>query len=181
MRLRLVDRRAREGWLPPAALWAALEAATAPAGRPDWCLAWVLLEDAAMSALNAGYRGAAEVTDVLSFSYLAAEGRDGPALAAGDGHAARDLWRDPVEEAAGGDVGEIVLAPAFVAERCRLRGWSFPDEVALLTVHGALHVLGWEHGDEDAAAAMRAREAALLRGAGLAHPMLEGGQRTDGE
>ncbi|HPA83074.1 MAG TPA: hypothetical protein PLS95_19810, partial [Thermoanaerobaculales bacterium] len=46
------------------------------------------------------------------------------------------------------------------------------DECAKLN-QGELHVLGWEHGGA-AAAAMRAREAALLAGAGFGHPLRDG-------
>jgi len=42
-----------------------------------------------------------------------------------------------------------VLAPRFIADRCREQGWAPDQEMALLVVHGCLHILGWEH-DEPA-------------------------------
>jgi probable rRNA maturation factor len=180
MRLQLVDRRREDAWRITTELWELLQAVGGPAGRPDWPLDWVLVDDDQMAGLNARYRGVDGITDVLSFSYLAAEGEGKPQLTGGQLHAARDLWRDAVEAVAETAVGEIVLAPAFVAARCRERGWFFADELALLTAHGILHVLGWEHGDEVAARTMRIHEAELLRTVGLAHPMMEGRRNTDG-
>jgi probable rRNA maturation factor len=181
MRLQLVDRRRDAAWRPATDLWDILQTVGEPAGRPDWPLDWVLVDDDQMAGLNARYRGVDGITDVLSFSYLSTAGAGRPQLAGGRFHAAGDLWRDPVEAAAGSAVGEVVLAPAFVTARCREQGWSLVHELALLTAHGILHVLGWEHGDEAAARTMRVHEAELLRQAGLAHPMLEGGRNTDGE
>ena len=42
-------------------------------------------------------------------------------------------------------------------------GRGFDDELALLVVHGVLHVLGHDHGEPDETAVMQAREQALLR------------------
>jgi probable rRNA maturation factor len=170
VRLHPVDRRRDPDALFDARRLEALAALCAPAGRAAWSVNLVLVDDGEMADLNRGWRGRAEPTDVLSFSYLEPEGAGAPALARGAGCAARDLWRD----AAGDDdepVGEVVLAPAFVRERCRRHGWPLETEIALLTVHGVLHILGWEHADAHEAAAMRAREEELLARGGLAHPL----------
>ena len=42
--------------------------------------------------------------------------------------------------------------------------WSVADEVRLLTIHGTLHVCGWDHADADERDAMRALENDLLDG-----------------
>jgi probable rRNA maturation factor len=39
---------------------------------------------------------------------------------------------------------------------------SFDDEIALLVVHGVLHLLGWDHAQDDEAERMEAREQVLL-------------------
>ena len=49
------------------------------------------------------------------------------------------------------------------AEQCATHAGTLDDELALLVVHGILHVLGHDHAAADDAAAMRGREAALLR------------------
>jgi probable rRNA maturation factor len=46
--------------------------------------------------------------------------------------------------------------------------------MALLVVHGCLHILGWEHDDEADRAAMMVVETAVLRGCGLPHPLAKG-------
>lgn len=179
MRIRLRDRRPPGAPALPAAWRRALPRLAGPAGAAAWPLDLVLVDDAEMAALNRAWRGRDEPTDVLSFSYLLPEGEGPPALAAGVAAAARDLWRDPVDAAAGAEVGEVFIAPAFVAARCVAHGWPLADELALLTVHGLLHVLGWEHGAVAAAAAMRAREAALLAGAGFRHPLRDAASAPD--
>lgn len=173
MRIRLTDRRREATPALPAAWRRAVPRLAGPAGAAGWTLDLVLVDDAEMAALNRAWRGRDEATDVLSFSYLLPEGEGPPALAAGVAAAAHDLWRDPADAVAGGEVGEVFIAPAFVVARCAAHGWPLADELALLTVHGLLHVLGWEHGGA-AAAAMRAREAALLAGAGFGHPLRDG-------
>ena len=64
-------------------------------------------------------------------------------------------------------VGDVVLCPAVAARNARShtgdghRG-TFDDEMALLVVHGVLHLLGMDHAEEGEARAMRARERELL-------------------
>jgi len=96
-------------------------------------------------------------------------------LAGGAGYARCDLWLDPLSAKGDALAGEIVLAADFVAGRCRDQGWSLPSEVALLTVHGALHILGWEHDETADRAAMHTQERELLAREGLAHPLIEKG------
>ena len=75
MILRFVERRSgpdrvMESWLPAGPRHELLTGLAEPLGRPDWTVDVVLIEDQAMAALNAEYRQADGVTDVLSFSYL---------------------------------------------------------------------------------------------------------------
>lgn len=44
-------------------------------------------------------------------------------------------------------LGDIVLCPEFAAEQARKAGHSLMDELHLLTVHGVLHLLGYDHGE----------------------------------
>ncbi|MFO7654095.1 MAG: rRNA maturation RNase YbeY [Candidatus Krumholzibacteriia bacterium] len=177
MKLSLVDRRGPDvpetAWRPDAAVVTGLEVLLAAVGLPGWRAVLVLVDDEEMAALNHRYRGAAEPTDVLSFSYLEQDGAGRADLTAGRRHAARDLWCDRDGDAGPEDceVGEIVLAPAFVAQRCAARGWDLEAEWALLVVHGALHLLGWEHRSIDERRAMRAVEAQLLARRGIGHPL----------
>lgn len=74
--------------------------------------------------LNRRFRGEDSTTDVLSFN------TDFDGLRRPDGSA---------------ELGEIVIALPVAAQGARARGVSLADELALLTVHGTLHLLGFDH------------------------------------
>jgi probable rRNA maturation factor len=46
-------------------------------------------------------------------------------------------------------LGDVVLCPAFAAAQARKAGHGLGDELALLTVHGVLHLLGYDHGEPE--------------------------------
>jgi probable rRNA maturation factor len=52
-------------------------------------------------------------------------------------------------------LGDVVVCPAVAREAAPTHAGTLDDELALLVVHGVLHVLGYDHG-----VAMEAREAA---------------------
>lgn len=179
MILGLVDRRGERGPGAEAALcapWALLEALAGGLGEPGWRVDVVLVDDEAMAGLNLAYRDVEGPTDVLSFSYLLEEGPGAAGVTAGARGARRDLWLEPGGAGTGEPplVGEVVLAPGFITGRCRERGWACDREMALLVVHGCLHILGWEHDDEADRRAMFDLETAVLGGCGLPHPLAEG-------
>ena len=148
-----------------------------PLGQPGWAVDVVLVDDEAMAGLNVDFRKTAGVTDVLSFSYLRDAGPSRPDLVGGQGRAFTNLWLDtfPVapENGTTGAVGEVVLAPWFVTERCRRKGWPLEHEIPLLVVHGILHILGWDHESEAETVAMQAVEKEILSARGLPHPLRE--------
>jgi probable rRNA maturation factor len=154
--------------------WRLAQRLCAPLGRADWQAPTVLVDDAEMAELNGRYRGRPEPTDVLAFPYLAPAGRGACVLAAGRHWAFRDLWHGEAAPAGAEPeptVGEIVVAPGFVRDRCLGHGWDFRSEWAMLMVHGALHLLGWDHASESEGRAMRAAESELLAAEGLQHPL----------
>jgi probable rRNA maturation factor len=59
-------------------------------------------------------------------------------------------------------LGDVVVCPSVAARQAPTHAGSFDDEVALLVVHGVLHVLGMDHAEPEEAAAMQARERELL-------------------
>ena len=97
-----------------------------------------------ITALNAEHMGIHAPTDVLSFP-----------LDADDDVVASDA---PVPRL----LGDVVVCPAVAAAAAPSHAGTVDDELALLVVHGVLHVLGYDHAEHDDAVAMRARERALL-------------------
>lgn len=111
-------------------------------GRP--CMVSVsVVTDERMAQLNYGWRGKDRATDVLS---LECERPDDADLAPGE----------PCE------LGDVVLAPAYVAAQASRFGTTPVDEFILLLVHGVLHLLGYDHLTDEEAGVMEAREDELL-------------------
>jgi probable rRNA maturation factor len=59
-------------------------------------------------------------------------------------------------------LGDIVVCPAVAARQAPQHAGTYDDEIALLVVHGVLHVLGHDHAEPDEAAVMQERERDLL-------------------
>jgi probable rRNA maturation factor len=59
-------------------------------------------------------------------------------------------------------LGDIVLCPAFAADQAVAAGHDLDDELHLLTVHGVLHLLGYDHAEPDEERAMFGLQAELL-------------------
>ena len=97
--------------------------------------------------LNRTYRNVDEPTDVLSF-----------ALNEGD-------EEDCAEEEAA--LGDIVINIDRAAEQAKEYGHSREREIAYLAVHGFLHILGYDHYEEEEKKEMRAAEEAILSACGL--------------
>ncbi|MEV4317953.1 rRNA maturation RNase YbeY [Actinocrispum sp. NPDC049592] len=55
--------------------------------------------------------------------------------------------RPDASEAGPALLGDIVLCPAFAKDQARKAGHSLLDELHLLTVHGVLHLLGYDHAE----------------------------------
>ena len=60
-------------------------------------------------------------------------------------------------------LGDIVVSPAIALQQFVDHAGTLDAELALLVIHGVLHVLGHDHADPAEGAVMRDREAALLR------------------
>ena len=59
-------------------------------------------------------------------------------------------------------LGDVVLCPAVARRNAEGAARSYEDEMALLVVHGILHLLGMDHADAAEATAMQRRERELL-------------------
>ena len=91
--------------------------------------------------LNNEYRGIDSPTDVLSFECDGGILEDGAQVCL---------------------LGDIVIAPDVARSQCDEFGNSFIDEIELLLVHGILHLLGYDHIQDDDAEVMEAREREIL-------------------
>ena len=108
-------------------------------------------DDPEMHRLNLQYRGVDRPTDVLSFSFLG-EGEEVD-ISPPPG------WPRPL--------GEIVLSYPYAQRQARELGHSVSKELAWLTIHGSLQLLGYRHDTDDAAESMEALEQAALTALGL--------------
>jgi probable rRNA maturation factor len=94
-------------------------------------------------ALNRDYRGKDYATNVLTFDYV----------------------QEPEVEA------DLVLCAPVVEREAAAQRTPLADHYAHLLVHGTLHAQGYDHEDDGPeAAAMEARETAILAGLGIADP-----------
>jgi probable rRNA maturation factor len=99
-------------------------------------LSMVLLDTAAMADLHMRWMDLPGPTDVMSF---------------------------PMDELEpGGRPDAIVLCPEFAAEQAANAGQTLGQELALLTVHGVLHLLGYDHAEPDEEREMFALQRQLL-------------------
>jgi probable rRNA maturation factor len=112
-----------------------------------------LSSDEQVRALNSEWRGKDRPTNVLSFPMLAREELLEANLA-------------PSELL----LGDIILAHGVCESEAAEKGLSVEDHVAHLLVHGTLHLLGYDHQDEDSAADMEKRETLALARLGIANP-----------
>lgn len=59
-------------------------------------------------------------------------------------------------------IGDVVIAPTIARQQAENRGIALEEELALLVVHGVLHLLNYDHAEEVETAAMQQRERELL-------------------
>ena len=99
--------------------------------HPQAELSVVLVDETAMEQLHVQWMDEPGPTDVLSFPMdelrPGTEGEDSPA----------------------GLLGDVVLCPQVAAAQARSAGHSTAEELLLLTTHGILHLLGYDHAEPD--------------------------------
>jgi probable rRNA maturation factor len=64
----------------------------------------------------------------------------------------------------------VIIAPAYVGRQAEEHQNGFSDEMALMVAHGILHLLGYDHVDDDDAELMERRETELLGMVGVERP-----------
>jgi probable rRNA maturation factor len=112
-------------------------------GAPVYAeLSIAVVDIAEMSELNQRYRDTEGPTDVLSFEC--------------DDLCAASEPDEPVT------IGDVVIAPEVAETQAEEYGHTVEEELNLLLVHGVLHLLGYDHTQDEDAEVMQARERALL-------------------
>lgn len=127
--------------------------------KPDSELSMLFVDEDAMAELNKRFLGKDGPTDVLAFPIddedVVEGGRSPDSLGPGSGVDLEDS--DPPNL-----LGDVVVCPAVAARNAPDHAGTYEDEMALLVVHGILHILGMDHLDDEEAEAMEARERELL-------------------
>lgn len=122
-------------------------------------LSLLFVTEEAITDLNGRFLDNAEPTDVLAFPIdddLVELGRFPDTTTTGPDRAPSDPADAPVL------LGDVVICPAVAARNAPDHAGTYDDELALLVVHGVLHVLGMDHAEPAQEAAMQARERELL-------------------
>lgn len=117
----------------------------------------IFADEPTIAALNHQFMGKTGPTDVLSFPIDFEDEPTGRVPDAGGSGPGEEPTSEIPQL-----IGDIVICPAVAARNALEHEVSFEDEVALLVVHGVLHLLGWDHVDDEEAERMEARERELL-------------------
>ena len=117
-----------------------------------------LTSDDEVHALNSTWRGKDKPTNVLSFPMAEAADLEEAAVATGP-----ELM-----------LGDIILARGTCVAEAADKAIPLDHHAAHLMIHGTLHLLGYDHMDDDSAADMEARETRALARLGIADPYAGG-------
>jgi len=145
-------RATRQGWAPGAASlrrWASTALGARARGAE---LSILLVGPQRSRSLNRRYRGCDAATNILSFPAAAA-----PVPRSRHAAPARLL-------------GDLVICPQVLQREARAQGKSARAHWMHLVIHGALHLIGYDHQRAAEAVRMERRETRLLRSLGVADP-----------
>ena len=115
----------------------------------------ILLDEEEARAYNRDYRGKDYATNVLSFAL-----NEGEIL---PGQVSEKLY------------GDLIICPQVVLKEAAEQGKTPERHFAHLTIHGTLHLMGYDHIEDDEAEIMEAEEIRLMRAAGYPNPYRENG------
>lgn len=110
--------------------------------QPDSALTVVVTDNESVTTLNRQYRGTDAPTDVLSFT------ADAPPVKLDD---------EPPY------LGDLIIAYPYAATQAEREGYDLGDSLALLVVHGTLHLLGYDHDTLENRARMWAAQEDVMR------------------
>jgi probable rRNA maturation factor len=122
-------------------------------------VAIAVVPDGRVRKLNRDYRHKDQNTDVLSFP-----AQDGPPEGGHHKSAGRPASAGPL-------LGDVVIAAGVAKRQAREAGHSLQTELRILSLHGLLHLLGYDHEHDDGQ--MARLEARLRRKGGLREGLIE--------
>jgi len=114
---------------------------------PPYEVSLVFTDSETVQQLNRDYRGVDEPTDVLAFYMLPQKEADSSFALPPNG-----VTR----------LGEVIISYPQAVEQAKEQGHSPESELALLIIHGILHLLGYDHEKPEEESKMREREKGLL-------------------
>jgi len=120
---------------------------TAGGVAPPYEVSLVFTDSETVKQLNRDYRGIDEPTDVLAFYMLPQKKADSSFALPPDG-----VTR----------LGEVIISCPQATEQAKEQGHSPERELALLIIHGILHLLDYDHEEPEEESAMREKERELL-------------------
>ena len=126
--------------------------------RGDIEVSLLFVDETSIADLNKRFLGKEGPTDVLAFPIdeePTESGRSPDSGGTGPG-----FTSEPVDQPV--LLGDVVICPAVAERNAPGHAGSYDGEMALLVVHGLLHLLGMDHVDSDEAEAMEAKERDLL-------------------
>ncbi|MBD2388005.1 rRNA maturation RNase YbeY [Cylindrospermum sp. FACHB-282] len=118
---------------------------------PSYEIGLRLTDDLEIQALNAQYRQKNQPTDVLAFAALEADLPQSEEMLA-----SLPLY-----------LGDIIVSINTAQRQADQQGHSLTTELAWLTAHGLLHLLGWDHPDEESLMQMLKQQVVLLYSIGI--------------
>ena len=118
-------------------------AAMAALGSVEGDVVILLADDATVQDLNARFRQKDRPTNVLSF---------------------------PAAESAFPHLGDVILGYDYCAAEAAAQSKTLADHLSHLVVHGVLHLMGYDHVEDDEAEEMEGEERVILAGLGVADP-----------
>jgi probable rRNA maturation factor len=107
----------------------------------------VFTDSETVQRLNRDYRGVDEPTDVLAFSMFSQKEADSSFILPPDG-----VTR----------LGEVIISYPQAVEQAKKQGHATEKELALLVIHGILHLLSYDHEEPEEEVEMRIKEKELL-------------------
>lgn len=117
-------------------------------GTTDGELSCTFVTDDAMRALNRTFRGKDESTDILSF--VQSEDDD-------------EFPFPSFEQEQSLMLGDMVISLEAMERNCAYFGVSSEEELVRLLVHGALHLLGWDHDSNEVTEPMLQKQEELVK------------------